>query len=209
MLLSLLCYPGHPQILAALFCSSSRGVGIEHRHLQRCQDLPQPGGHTLHLRAGGQGAASLGSACPQPLAQLCRDPQPETGTPRQGLWHPPKTILGLFSGRSGALRSPAGCWQLLPCGVRECPLANWEATHYVMRTEAGQLRELRSAPHATQICSSSPGISPVHGTPIRPLPTAAGAWCSPAWSNAWGEPQKAQGVRGTAGPHWGCETQTD
>lgn len=33
-----------------------------------------------------------------------------------------------------ALWSPAGCWQLLPCGVRECPLANWEAAHYVMRT---------------------------------------------------------------------------
>lgn len=108
-----------------------------------------------HPTAGGQGAASLGSASPSPSFSFAGilSPREEPQSRASGILQ--KQSQGPFQ-QERALQSPTRRWQLLPCSVQECPLTNWEAARYVMRTEAGELQELCSAPHATQICSSSP-----------------------------------------------------
>lgn len=125
---------------------------------------------TLAPHSRWAGGCQPGFCLPSPSLSLTGIPSPREEPQSRASGILQEQSQAPFQAGAGS-GSPAGRWQLLACGMRECPLANWEAAHYVMRTEAGELRELRRALHATQIFSSSP----VYGTAKAPS-TGAGAW---------------------------------
>lgn len=87
----------------------------------------------LHPIAGGQGLPAWVLPPPDPHSALQGSPTRERN-PKVGPLESSKNNPRPLFRQERALRSPAGRWRLLLCGVRECPLANWEAAHYVMRT---------------------------------------------------------------------------